>query len=203
VKNFSVMVFDLGNVLIPFDYNIIINKLEKIEPELGNKFYKLYKDNYHLHREFEKWNISTEDFIKTMLNYVDNKIDDETFCEIYSDIFTLNTPVIELLPKLKQNYKLVLLSNTNYIHQKYGWEKYDFLKIFDKLILSHEVKSYKPEPEIYQAVMNFTNESPEKHLFIDDVAEYVDGAKNMGWDAVQYVTYEKLIMDLKEREVLF
>ena len=34
-NNYSVMIFDLGNVLIPFDYHIVIGKLEKIETGLG------------------------------------------------------------------------------------------------------------------------------------------------------------------------
>ncbi len=203
MNNFSVIVFDLGNVLIPFDYNIIINKLENIEEGLGVRFYKFYQNNYYVHKDFEKWSISTEKFIEIMLKWADNKIDAETFCKIYSEVFTVNTQVTDLLPLLKKNYKLVLLSNTNYIHQKYGWQQYHFLKNFDKLILSHEVHAVKPEPEIYQAVMNFTNEAAEKHLFIDDVEEYVEGAKAMGWDAVQYVSYEKLIRDFTSRNIKY
>jgi len=53
--------------------------------------------------------------------------------------------VVALLPEIKKNYKLYLVSNTNSIHQKYGYQHYEFLKIFDKLFLSHEVGFVKPE----------------------------------------------------------
>jgi len=202
LRKYSAIVFDLGNVLIPFDYDIIINKLNKISDGLGNKFYTLYKDNYDVHRKYEKWEINEQEFLSIMLDWVEHKVTAEEFCEIFSNIFVVNENVAALLPILKEKYKLVLLSNTNYIHQKYGWEHYSFLQHFDKLILSHEVGAAKPEPDIYRAVQIFTGLPPEEHIFIDDVQEYVDGAKSMGWDSVQFTGYDKLLSDLKERKIL-
>ena len=201
-KKYSVIVFDLGNVLIPFDYNIFVNKLDNVEEGLGKRFYELYQTNYNVHRDFERWSLTTEDFLKTMNTWTEGKVDDEDFCRYYSEVFTVNEDVAALLPELKKRFKLVLLSNTNYIHQKYGWEKYDFLKNFDKLILSHEVGAIKPEPKIYKAVMAFTNKPPEEHIFIDDIADYVEGAKKIGWDGIQFKNYDQLVNDLKAREIL-
>ena len=36
-QKYSVMVFDLGNVLLPFDYKVILEKLERIQKGLGEK----------------------------------------------------------------------------------------------------------------------------------------------------------------------
>lgn len=202
MKKYSAIVFDLGNVLIPFDYNIIISKLEAKKEGLGERFYKNYKDRYDIHRQYEKWEITEKEFLSIMLEWSENCVTAEEFCEIYSNIFVVNEDVAALLPVLKEKYKLVLLSNTNYIHQKYGWEKYPFLKHFDKLVLSHEVGAAKPEPLIYKAVEVYTKLPADEHIFIDDVAEYVEGAKNMGWDAVQFTGYDKLVSDLKERNIL-
>lgn len=201
-RKYSVIVFDLGNVLIPFDYNIMINRLELVEEGLGKKFMEYYKENYSLHRSFERGEISSEEFIKTMLHPCNGSIDNETFCRYYSEIFRVNEDVAALLPGLKKKYKVVLLSNTNSIHREYGYKQYEFFRHFDKLILSHEVGAVKPEPEIYKAVEEFTKMPPEEHIFIDDVAEYVEGARKMGWDAVQFRGYEKLLEDLKSREIL-
>ena len=202
-NDFAVIVFDLGNVLIPFDYNIIINKLNKIDYQLGDRFYKKYKENYHVHRQYEKWDLTNDQFLDIMLDWLDHKVEREEFCKIYSEIFVTNDNVIALIPKLKENYKVVLLSNTNYIHEKYGYGHYPFLKEFDKLFLSHEVGAVKPEEKIYRTVEKFTQEPSSKHLFIDDVEEYVEGAKKCGWDAIQFKGYDKLINDLEEREIKF
>ncbi len=201
-KKYSAIVFDLGMVLIPFDYNIAVERLNRIEQNLGNRFIEFYNSNYHLHREFEKGLLTESEFLNKMLTIVDHKIDRETFCKIYSEIFSVNEDVASLLPILKKDYKLFLLSNTNSIHQKYGWQKYEFLKHFDKLILSHEVKSLKPEEEIYRAVEAASALPSSEHFFIDDVQEYVDAAKKLGWDAAQFVDIQKLEQDLKSRNIL-
>jgi glucose-1-phosphatase len=201
VKKYSAIVFDLGMVLIPFDYSIAVKRLNKIEQNLGNRFIEFYNSNYHLHREFEKGMMTEIEFINKMLTVVDNKLNQETFCKIYSEIFTLNEGVASLLPVLKKDFKLFLLSNTNSIHQKYGWQKYEFLKHFEKLILSHEVKSLKPEEDIYRAVEAASGFPSAEHFFIDDIQEYVDVAKIIGWDAVQFVDYDKLVDAFKERNI--
>lgn len=197
----SVIVFDLGNVLIPFDYNKIIDKLNKIEDGLGLRFYNLYRDNYEIHRKYEKWELSDDEFLDLMMEWIDHKVSREEFCKIYSDLFLVNEETTALLPDLKKNYTLVLLSNTNHIHQKYGWEHYEFLKHFDKLILSHQVGAVKPEEKIYRAVESFTKAPSEEHLFIDDIMKYVEGAKNIGWDSFQFVTHEMLLVDLQQRGI--
>ena len=201
-SKFSVIVFDLGNVQLPFDYNILIKKLDKIEEKLGTNFMDFYLKNYQIHRQYESGKLSEDEFINTMLKALENKIDSETFSKIYSGVFSVNEDVISLLPKLKENYTLVLLSNTNSIHKKYGWEHYDFLKYFDKLILSHEVGSVKPEEKIYRAVEEFTNKPSNEHFFIDDIQEYVEGAKKLGWGAVQFTGYNQLVKDLKANNIL-
>jgi len=202
IRKYSAIVFDLGMVLIPFDYNIAVNRFNRIEQNLGNRFIEFYNSNYHFHREFEKGMMTESEFINKMLTAVDHKIDSESFCKIYSEIFSVNKDVASLLPILKKDYKLFLLSNTNSIHQKYGWQKYEFLKYFDKLILSHEVKSLKPEEGIYRAVEEASGFPSEEHFYIDDIQEYVDAAKKLGWDAVQFLNYKKLASDLKERNIL-
>ncbi|MCU0405605.1 MAG: HAD family phosphatase [Ignavibacteriaceae bacterium] len=201
VKKYAAMVFDLGKVLIPFDYAPAINKLNQIENGLGNRFSDFYKSNYYFHRDFERGKISESEFVTKMLEVIDHKIDAETFKKYYADIFSLNEDVISLLPVLKKNYKLFLLSNTDSIHQKYGWQKYEFLKYFDELILSHEVGSVKPEEKIYRKVEEASGFPSEEHFYTDDIQEYVDSAIKLGWDAVQFVDYNQLIIDLKNRDI--
>ena len=203
MAKYSVIVFDLGNVLIPFDYQIVVNKFNNMKPRMGDKFYKLYQDNYHVHRDFEKGKMGTEQFLTIMLKWLQEKVHGKKFCRIYSSLFTINQDVVDLLPVLKKKkYKLVLLSNTNPIHRKYGYERHDFLKYFDKLILSYEVKHLKPEKEIYKAVESFTGKPPEEHFFIDDIKEYIDGAKKCGWDGVQFTSYANLVEELKAKNIL-
>ncbi|MFA6598585.1 MAG: HAD family phosphatase [Ignavibacteriaceae bacterium] len=202
-KIIKAIVFDLGNVLVPFDYSVAVNRLNAMEENLGEVFLSFYKEHYELHRSFERGDLSNGDFITLMLNALHNIIDEETFCKIYSEIFIVNEDVASLLPRLKENYSLVLLSNTNAIHKKYGWNQYSFIQYFDKLILSHEVNAVKPEEKIYKAVETFTGFLPHEHLFIDDILEYVNGARKLGWDGIQFTGYENLVGEFQKRNINF
>ena len=201
-RKYSAIVFDLGQVLLPFDYKSFIEKVNRHKPGIGEQFAEFYKQNYYIHRDFEKGLISEEVFITQMLDYLHNVIDGETFCRYWSDIFSFNDDVIALLPQLKKKYKLYLISNTNSIHKEYCFGNYEFLKIFDKLILSHEVKSIKPEKEIYLEVEKASGFPSGEHIFIDDILEYVDAAKKLGWDGIQFVGYDDLVANLKMRNIL-
>lgn len=202
-RKYSAIVFDLGQVLIPFDYKIFIDAVDKHQQGLGENFVKKYNENYSVHRDFERGKISEKDFIAQMLDWLEHKITEEEFVRYWSGIFSLNQDVISLLPKLKKHYKLYLLSNTNSIHQKYGYQRYEFLKLFDKLFLSHEVGFVKPEEGIYRAVENYSKLPSEEHIFIDDIAEYVEAAKQLGWDGIQFTGYDNLITELNARDILF
>jgi putative hydrolase of the HAD superfamily len=199
---YSVIVFDLGNVLIPFSYDSALEKLNLIDKGLGDRFWRYYKDNYQIHRDFERGSITEEDFVGRMLHVLENKINHSEFCELYSKVFKENTEVSALLPILKQKYILVLLSNTNSIHMEYGWKDYEFLKYFDKLILSHQVNALKPEEKIYRSVEEFSSKPAAEHIFIDDIEEYVSAAKVRGWDGIVFSNHEQLKQDLIRRGIL-
>jgi glucose-1-phosphatase len=201
-QKYSVIVFDLGNVLINFDYNMAVKKFDKIEPGLGKKFLDHHKNNYHIHRAFEKGLITEKEFIKIALAGVGHKVDSDTFSKIYSNIFTPNNDVIALLPVLKKEFKLILLSNTDPLHKKYGWEKYEFLSYFDHLVLSFEAGSVKPEEKIYKTVEELSRVPSQEHLYVDDISEYNEAALKRGWDAIQFTNYRQLIEELKARRVL-
>lgn len=201
-RKYSAIVFDLGQVLLQFDYKYFVEKVNLHKAGIGDHFLALYKNNYEVHRDFEKGLISEKYFISRMLEYLDHTIDEKTFCKYWSDIFSFNDDVIALLPELKKDYKLYLISNTNSIHKKYGYQNYEFLNLFDKLILSHEVKFIKPEKEIYLEVQKISGFPSGEHIFIDDILEYVDVAKNLGWDGIQFIGYDNLVENFKVRGIL-
>jgi glucose-1-phosphatase len=201
-KKYSIIVFDLGNVLIPFDYNILIRKLDKIRTGLGKHFVDTYYANYDIHRSFERGKMSEPDFIAKMLEFLEHRIDGITFCSYFSGVFKENKKVSALLPVLKKKYKLILLSNTNSIHERNGWQHYGFLKYFDELVLSHKVGAVKPEEKIYRAVELASGVPSNEHIFIDDIEEYVNAAINLGWDGIHFTGFESLQTELKIRKIL-
>lgn len=202
MKKIEVVVFDLGNVLLPFDYSPAVKRMNDAQHGAGDNVQKYLKDNYHFFREFEAGKILPDEYLDKI--FTDNELTfpKEDFCKYYSEIFIENTPLTSLLPEIRKRFQLILLSNTNEIHKKYGWEKYGFISNFEKLILSHEVKAVKPEPAIYQAVMDYTKKAPESHIFIDDIFDYTMGAKAMGWDAIHCTDNQVVIDGLHLRGII-
>jgi putative hydrolase of the HAD superfamily len=202
VNKYSVIVFDLGNVLLPFSYEGTITSLNKKSPGLGDHFVNYYKKNREVLRDYERGDISEEEFLNNVLTGLDNKVTKEEFCNYFSKVFNVDEKMASLLPKLKEKYTLVLLSNTNSIHEEYGWKNYNFLNYFDKFVLSYQVHAVKPELKIYKDAEALTQKPPQEHIFIDDIAENVEGAKKAGWDAVLFTGYDKLVEDFKTRNIL-
>lgn len=199
--NLKAICFDLGNVLIFFDWKIAENRLNEIDPNLGHRTTQFLRNNRELIIQLEKGKISDEEFLIQVKNNINSKIDITTLARIYSEIFWENQVLTNLLPDLHKKYNLFLLSNTNSIHKKYGWEKFEFLKNFDKLFLSHELGYVKPEKEIYQKVIDKTKIKPNEILYIDDIKEFVEAAKECGWNAYHFTSYENLIEFLKENQI--
>jgi HAD superfamily hydrolase (TIGR01509 family) len=96
----------------------------------------------------------------------------------------------------------VLLSNTNRIHFEGILANYPLLRHFDRYVLSYEVGAMKPDTLIYEKAIKAAGCRPEECFFTDDIEEYVEGAKRMGIDAVQFQSAAQIREELSLRGVL-
>jgi putative hydrolase of the HAD superfamily len=197
MKEITAFIFDLGNVLIFFDWKIANEKLNQIEEGLGEKTTQFLKNNHDLIYKLETGKIEEEQFLNEVKKNVDSNVSLEELAKIYSEIFWENEALTRILPELKKNYNLYLLSNTNLIHRKYGWDKYSFLKNFDRLFLSYEIGFVKPDKEIYQFVISNIPFTEKEILYIDDIQEYIEAAKSLGWNAIKFSSNDDLFRDLE------
>jgi len=104
---------------------------------------------------------------------------------------------------IKERYELVLLSNTNEMHFEMLQREYPILRHFDKRVLSHEVGAMKPSPVIYQRAIELAGCRPDECFFTDDIEAYVEGARQVGIDAVQFVSSAQLQEELAKRNVVW
>lgn len=197
MKEIKALIFDLGNVLIYFDWNIAKNRLNEIEENLGENTTNFLKSNKSLIYNLETGKIDEDSFLEEIKKNVNSKVTKDELAKIYSQIFWENTELTKLLPKLKNNYKLYLLSNTNKIHRKYGWKDYEFLKYFDKLFLSYEIGFAKPDKEIYEFVSSSIPFEKNEFVYIDDIEIFIEASRLLGWNAIKFESNEKLIEEFK------
>jgi putative hydrolase of the HAD superfamily len=106
-----------------------------------------------------------------------------------------------MVEAIRRQRRTVLLSNTNHIHYTMLRERYPILRHFDGYCLSHEVGAMKPEAKIYRRALELAECEPHECFFTDDVSEYVEGAKRMGIDAVQFESAGQIANELRARGI--
>jgi len=195
------IIFDLGKVLVPFDFK---RGYTRLEPLCGIPAAEI-PDRIRptgLVQRFESGGIESRDFFDQLSNHLNLRASYNDFCDIWSSIFLPETLIPEsMIAELARNYPLILLSNTNAIHFEMIQENYPILRHFRDLILSYKVGAMKPSPLIYQKAIEAAGCRPEECFFTDDIPEYVAGAKEQGIDAVQFQSAEQIRNELRARGV--
>jgi glucose-1-phosphatase len=196
------ILFDLGNVIIPFDLKPAFERLAGLcgcsveEARARIRASRLVEP-------FEKGQIEAEPFARELCSALNWKIGYPEFCEWWSSVF-FETPLVPeaMLADLGARHRLIAVSNTNPIHFATLREGYPLLQHFGGYVLSYEVGAAKPEPKIYQAAIARAGCKPEECFFTDDLAVNVEAARLHGMDAVQFVSAEQLEQELLARGAL-
>lgn len=195
------IIFDLGNVIVPFDFTHAYERFEQLTGMTPDQ----QRARIHatgLVPRLETGLIEPEDFVNQLTEALGAPMSYSALRDLWVSIFHRETLIPEsLFVALKDRYRLLLLSNTNEIHFSMIRETYPHLGHFDHWVLSHEVKAMKPSPAIYAAAITQARARPEECFFTDDIPEYVAGARAAGIDAEQFLGYEKLLSDLRSRGV--
>lgn len=195
------IIFDMGKVLIPFDFSRGYKALEAYSPLTAEEIpQELSKTDLII--RLESGRIEPRDFFDELRATLKADLTYEEFCRIWSCIFLPHTLIPEgFIVQLRRRYRVMVLSNTNAIHVEMLNESYSILKQFDHLIFSHVVGAMKPEPKIYQAALDNANCTPSECFFTDDIPAYVEGARKAGIHAEQFLGFEKLQDDLRRHGV--
>lgn len=106
----------------------------------------------------------------------------------------------ELIKNLKENGFPVIYGLTNWSNETFPMvqKKYGIFSLIDNIVCSGDEKLLKPDPQIYQILLERYNLKAEESVFIDDNANNVKGAIDMGMKSIRFVNAEQLKNDLKE-----
>ncbi len=197
----QVILYDLGNVILPFNHYQIAEKLSRFcqKKELGDP-QKIFSYLFDLRKgvinDFEVGKVSPEAFFQSIQEHLDLSLSFDEFIPIWTDIFSENVEVSETILSQKGKWRLGLLSNTDCLHFHYILSKFPILQAFDQWILSYEVGFKKPAVEIFQAATAWASVEPQNILFIDDVKTHVDVAIALGLQGIPFFSAEQLKEEL-------
>jgi len=206
IKN---IIFDLGDVILNIDVPVASLSFSKLSGREQQEILDLFKEK-DLFRQFETGSLDETGFrnyIRELLvfpDWTDNMIDTAW----NSLLLDLPPERVELLKNLRTRYRLFLLSNTSSIHitqvnkileAATGVKKLDDL--FDKVYLSYEMGLMKPDPAIYQQVLEEQGLVAEETLFLDDNADNIKAAATLGIATIHVCKPTTILEYLKDYAV--
>ena len=187
----SIIVFDLGKVLVDFDYSIAGRRLAA-RSNMSPAEIQKYLDHSPLLVQYETGHINRREFFDIVRKHTGFGGTIEEFGDFFGGIFTPIEPMIALHAELrKRGFPTYLFSNTNDLAVEDVDKKFPFYKQFDGYILSYEVKSMKPNPGMYEALEKMTGKSGGDFLYLDDRAENAAAGAKRGWQTIVHETSEK------------
>jgi FMN phosphatase YigB (HAD superfamily) len=194
--------FDLGNVIIPFDFKRAYAKLQLLCDYPVTEIPQRMRGTDLVSR-FESGQIAAEQFVKEFSAVLEIRIGYEEFCDLWTSVF-LPEPLIQesLLEDLGRRFPLMILSNTNPIHFHMLEAHYPLLSRFDHSVLSYEVGALKPSAKIFEAAIARAGCEAQECFFTDDLAVNVEAARENGMDAVQFQSAAQLEGELRTRRLL-
>jgi FMN phosphatase YigB (HAD superfamily) len=108
----------------------------------------------------------------------------------------------EALTKLRQAFRLVALSNTDEVHWSFALKQFPIFRLLDGWVVSYEEGLAKPDPAIYQTVVERFCPGEQPFFFTDDMPHFVEAAQRLGWEAAVFRGPEKLMQDIEKRHAL-
>ncbi|OPX93564.1 MAG: Alpha-D-glucose-1-phosphate phosphatase YihX [Syntrophorhabdus sp. PtaB.Bin006] len=194
----KLFVFDLGNVILPFEHRQIGAKLyERSRDRKGLTPQRIFDILFDIEKglinPYEEGLMSSSEFFGGLKNRFELDMDLEAFMDIWNPIFREDEDVKNAILFLKERgYPLFLLSNTNELHFSHIIAKYPIVHVFDEWILSFEVGAKKPEERIFRTIFEKMDIPAEDVFYIDDIPRYVEAAKGLGIDGMVFKDAKQL-----------
>lgn len=185
--NIKNVIFDLGGVLL----NLSVETTLQQFAALSGLTTEQVRDIHRAHPEFlayEAGRMSSQEFRQGLRTIFDVDAPDVVLDECWNAMLgELPIERVQLLHQLKAKYNTYLLSNTNEIHlarveqivhRSHGLTSLD--PLFHKTYYSHLLKLRKPDPAIYQHVLDENGLSASETIFLDDSIPNLNGAASIG-----------------------
>jgi HAD superfamily hydrolase (TIGR01509 family) len=196
------IIFDFGNVFLNLNPQAQIDAFKKIGLNDWND------DLQSKALLFETGKIDEYEFILSIQKYIPN-VELDVIREAWNAII-VDFPLerLEFLEKLKNKYKLYLLSNTNQTHidkfeHRVGLTfAREFYAHFDKIYFSYEVKVRKPDTALFNLILTQNNLKPNKTLFVDDTLEHIEAAKSVDIITWQILVGQEDVTNLFDKKLL-
>jgi FMN phosphatase YigB (HAD superfamily) len=194
---------DLGNVIVSFDRGKAYRQMAAVAG-IDEVAVRQAVEPTGLNEAIERGAIDWMAFHEAFCRHTGSAPAPDALARAASDMFALNVAMLPVIAGLERaGIPIGILSNTCGPH----WDhlvasRYAVLPgNFVVTVLSHEVATIKPEPEIYARAASLVGARPDRIFFCDDIPAHVDAARAAGWDAEVFTSAMGLADDLDRRGI--
>ena len=196
------VIFDLGKVLVDFDYTIAAQKIAARSRQAPADLHA-FLGSSPLLVQYESGRLTRQEFFASVRDAIGFTGDLAEFGSFFADIFSEMPGTIALHAELRRRgFKTYIFSNTNDLAIEHVRRNFPFFASFDGYIFSYEVGGLKPQPEIYAAMEALTGRRGADLVYLDDRAENIAAGAARGWRAILHETPEQTRAALQAAGVL-
>ena len=183
IKN---IVFDFGGVLVDWNsryyYRGYFNNGERMEYFLAN----VCNDEWNL--ENDRGRTYAEGVAELKPKHPEFSEAIEMFPLHWGEMLHSEKPESVALLRILKNegYHLYGLTNWSAENIHVAYERFDFLSLFEGVVVSGIEKEVKPEPRIYHILLDRYNLKPEESIFIDDKEANIATARRLGMHGIVF-----------------
>lgn len=98
----------------------------------------------------------------------------------YLDTITLSDGFLDFIEKVRNQYKLAIISNDSSRWSRYLREKFDINRYFDVISISGDLKIKKPDERIFLRTIEGLGVNAEDCIYVDDRRSNLGAAKRAG-----------------------
>ena len=195
--------FDIGGVLLNIHpertFQYLSDCIDTEPDDIKNNF------PWDAHNDYEKGRLTNKEWFIAFKDSFPQPccLKESDFWHAWHLLLGEEKRTVQLLKTLSDTYSTWLLSNTNPKHIQDEIEKrYLFPQLIDGAVYSFNVGLRKPHKEIYLTAAELAGTKPANSIFIDDMAENIDAATEVGFIGIQYFSSEQLIEDLTQLGII-
>lgn len=192
------IIFDVGNVLMDYDWQTYLKGFNFPQEEYD----KIAKASFcnPVWNERDRGTLPEEAYVQKFVNAAPEYEADirevmRRTPECISNMDYAQTWVKYLKDK---GYHLYILSNYSHYMLEANRSMMSFLPYMDGAVFSCDVEMIKPEPEIYQYILEQYDLNPSETVFLDDRKENCQGAEKQGIHAIQFKSFKQAAAELEK-----
>ncbi len=198
IKN---IIFDFGGVLVDWNPVYLYRKEFESEKEMNHFLDNICSAEWNIQQDAGRSLAEGTELLqkkhpeyKELIGYYYGRWE-----EMLNGVIKQSERVLEML---KLHYPIYGLTNWSAETITIAYEKYDFFKLLDGIVVSGDEKLIKPDPKLYQVLLDRYNLKANESLFIDDNIHNIESARKMGFHTIHFTENIDLEKEVKEMGLL-